>query len=118
MFKTRYELWSEKKLNPHHYHVWVCRVKERPYNLQSMKLNSKTINGYFIHYCISSRGSRFYCPFHTTKIIKSDCAIYFEDDQNSVSIKHYNATLREEFVVFLSQLLLLRWDDHILIFFS
>ncbi|RVW47395.1 Retrovirus-related Pol polyprotein from transposon TNT 1-94 [Vitis vinifera] len=28
------------------------------------------------------RGSRFYCPSHTTKIIESDTAIYFEDEVN------------------------------------
>ena len=52
----------------------------RPYNLQSRKLDPKTISGYFIGYCVGSRGSRFYCPSHTTRVIKSDQAIYFEDD--------------------------------------
>ena len=27
-----------------------------------------------------SRGSRFFCPSHTTKIVESDNNVYFEDD--------------------------------------
>ena len=52
----------------------------RLYNLQSKKLDLKTINGYFIGYCVGSRGSRFYCPLHTTRVIESDRAIYSQDD--------------------------------------
>ena len=52
----------------------------RPYNPQSKKLDPKTISGYFIRYCVGSRGSRFYCLSHTTRVIKSDRAIYFNDD--------------------------------------
>ena len=29
---------------------------------------------------MGSKGSRFYCPLHTTRVIESDRAIYFEDD--------------------------------------
>ena len=50
------------------------------YNLQFKKLDPKTISGYFIGYCVESRGSRFYCSSHTTRVIESDWAIYFEDD--------------------------------------
>ena len=52
----------------------------KPYNSQSKKLDQKTISGYFISYCVGSRGSRFYCPSHTTRVIESDQSIYFEDD--------------------------------------
>ena len=52
----------------------------RPYNPHSKKLDLKTISGYFISYCVGSRGSRFYCPSHTTKVIESDQAIDFKDD--------------------------------------
>ena len=52
----------------------------RPYKLQSKKLDPKTISGYFIGYCVGSRGSMFYCPSHTTRVIELDRAIYFEDD--------------------------------------
>ena len=52
----------------------------RPYNSQSKKLDPKTISRYFIGYCLGIRDSRFYCPSHTTRVIESDQAIYFEDD--------------------------------------
>ncbi|KAJ9709896.1 hypothetical protein PVL29_001400 [Vitis rotundifolia] len=80
--KTPYELWSGKKPSLHHFHVWGCKVEVRPYNPQSKKLDPKTISGFFVGYCIGSRGSRFYCPSHTTRIIESDRAVYFEDEVN------------------------------------
>ena len=46
----------------------------RLYNLQG---------GYFIGYCMGSRGSRFYCLLHTTRVIESNRAIYFEDDTST-----------------------------------
>ncbi|RVW21903.1 Retrovirus-related Pol polyprotein from transposon TNT 1-94 [Vitis vinifera] len=81
--KTPYELWSGKKPSLHHFHVWGCKAEVRPYNPQSKKLDPKTISGFFVGYCIGSRGSRFYCPSHTTRIIESDRAVYFEDEVNA-----------------------------------
>ena len=63
-----------------HFHVWGWKVEVRLYNPQSKKINLKTIGGYFIGYCVGSRDSRFYCPSHTTRVMESDRAIYFEDD--------------------------------------
>ena len=59
--KTPYELWSQKTPSLRHFHVWGCKVEVRPYNPLSKKLDPKTISGYFIAYCVGSRGSRFYC---------------------------------------------------------
>ena len=78
--KTPYELWSQKKPNLCHFHVWGYKVEVRPYNPQSKKLDPKTIGGYFIGYCVGSRGFRFYYPSQTTKVIESNRAIYFEND--------------------------------------
>ena len=66
--KTPYDMWSQKKLTLHHFHVWGCKVEVRPYNPQSRKLDPKTISGHFIGYCAGLRGSRFYCPSHTTRV--------------------------------------------------
>ena len=52
----------------------------RLYNPQSKKFDPKTISGYFIGYCVGSRGSKFYCLLHTIRVIELDRAIYFEDD--------------------------------------
>ena len=35
---------------------------------------------FFVGYFIGSRGSRFFCPSHTTRIVESNIAVYFEDD--------------------------------------
>ena len=58
--KTPYELMYRKKPSLKHFHVWGCKVEIRPYNPHTKKLDARTINGYFISYCIGSRGSRFY----------------------------------------------------------
>ncbi|RVW78353.1 Retrovirus-related Pol polyprotein from transposon TNT 1-94 [Vitis vinifera] len=81
--KTPYELWSGKKPSLHHFHVWGCKAEVRPYNPQSKKLDPKTISGFFVGYCIGSRGSRFYYPSHTTRIIESNKVVYFEDEVNA-----------------------------------
>ena len=78
--KTPYELWSQKKPSLRHFHVSGYNVEVRPYNLQCKKLDPKTINGYFIGYYVGSRGSRFYCPLHITRVTELDRDIYFEND--------------------------------------
>ena len=70
--KTPYEQWSQMKPSLRHFHVWCCKVDMRSYNPQSKKLDLKTISGYFFGYCVGSRGSRFYCMSHTTRVIESD----------------------------------------------
>ena len=57
-----------------------CRVEVRLYNPQSKKLDPKTVSGYFIGYCVGSRGFRFYFLLDTARVIESDRVIYFEDD--------------------------------------
>ena len=84
--KTPYELWSHKKPGLRHFHVWGYKVKVRLHNLQSKKLDPTTINGYFIDYYVGSRGSRFYFPSYTSKVIELDRAIYFEDDNNTSQV--------------------------------
>ena len=80
VLKTPYKLWSQKKPSLLHFHISGYKVEVRLYNPQSKKLDPKTISGYFNGYCVGSRGSRFYCPSHTTRVIELDRAIYFEDD--------------------------------------
>ena len=68
---TSYKLWSQKKPSLRHFHIWGCKVEVRLYNPQSKKLDPKTINGYFTGYYVGLKGSRFYCPSHTTIVIES-----------------------------------------------
>ena len=62
VLKTPYELWSQKKSILRHFHVRGSKVEVRPYNPHSKKLDPKTISGYFIGYCVGSRGSGFNYP--------------------------------------------------------
>ena len=50
----------------------------RIYNPQIKKLDPKS--GYFVSYCIGSRGSRLFCPSYITRIMEKNRVVYFEDD--------------------------------------
>ena len=97
--KPPYELMIGKKPTLKHFHVWGCKAEVRPYNPQLKKLDLKTISGFFIGYCMGSRGSRFYCPSHSMRVIESDRAIFFEDDLVSRSEIPRPVTLKEDHVV-------------------
>ena len=97
--KTPYELMTEKKPTVKHFHVWGCKAEVRPYNPQLKKLDLKTISGFFIGYCMGSRGSKFYCPSHSMQVIESDRAIFFEDDLVSRSEIPRPVSLKEDHVV-------------------
>ena len=53
--KTPYELWSQKKPSLCHFHAWGCKVKVRPYNSQSKKLDPKTIKRFQVLLPIAHR---------------------------------------------------------------
>ena len=76
--KTPCEMWSRRKPNLHHICVWDYKAKVQIYNPQIKKLDPKTINDYFVNYCIGSRGSKFFCPSHTTRIVELDRVIYLK----------------------------------------
>ena len=80
VYKTPFELWSGRKPNLYHFRVWGCKAEVQIYNPKIKKLDPKIINGYFVGYCIGSKGSRFFYPSHTTRIMESNRAVYFEDD--------------------------------------
>ena len=52
----------------------------RIYNPQEKKLDPRTISGYFIGYVKKSKGYRFYCLSHTTRIVESRNAKFLEND--------------------------------------
>jgi hypothetical protein len=66
-------------------HVWGCPSEVRIYNPQEKKLDPRTISGYFIRYDERSKGYRFYCPSHNTRIVESRNAKFLENDLNSGS---------------------------------
>ena len=62
-------------------HIWGCSSEViRVYNPQEKKLNPMTISGYLIGYVEKSKGYRFYCPSHNTRIVESRNAKFLEND--------------------------------------
>ena len=60
--------------------IWGCPSEVRVYNPQEKKLDPRTISGYFIGYAEKSKGYRFYCPSHSTRIMESRNAKFLEND--------------------------------------
>ena len=78
--KTTFEPFKGWKLSLRHICVWGCPSKVRIYNPQEKKLNPRTISGYFIGYAERSKGYRFYCPSHSTRIVESRKAKFLKND--------------------------------------
>lgn len=93
--KTPFELWTDRKLSLEHLHVWGCPVEARSYNLQEKKLDPGTVSYYFIGYPERSKGFRFYCPSHTTRIIETETTRFIEDGENSGSGIPRNTVLQK-----------------------
>lgn len=54
--KTPYELWIGQKPSLKHFHMWGCPVEAKSYRPHEKKLDSKTVNNYFIGYSERSKG--------------------------------------------------------------
>ena len=77
---TPFELWKCWKPSLRHMRVWGCSSEVRIYNPQEKKLDPRTINGYFIGYVKKSKGYKFYCPSHNTRIVESRNAKFIKYD--------------------------------------
>ena len=98
--KTPYELTNGKKLTLKHLHVWGYKAEVKPYNPSTKKLDSKTISGSFVIYCNNLRGYKFYYPTHSTRVIKSDRVVLFEDElDNGSQILRFIIFKEEEVIV-------------------
>ncbi|RVW26222.1 Retrovirus-related Pol polyprotein from transposon TNT 1-94 [Vitis vinifera] len=78
--KTPFELWKGWKPSLRHICVWGCPSEVRVYNPQERKLDLRTISAHFIGYAKRSKGYRFYCPSHNTRIVESRNAKFLEND--------------------------------------
>lgn len=86
--KTPYELWTRRKSSLRHLHIWGCQAEVRAYNPHEKKLDARTISGFFTGYPEKSRGYRFYCPNHSTRIIESGNVDLLKM-ANSVGVKNH-----------------------------
>ncbi|RVW64595.1 Retrovirus-related Pol polyprotein from transposon TNT 1-94 [Vitis vinifera] len=78
--KTPFELLKCWKSSLRHMRVWGCSSEVRIYNPQEKKLDPRTISGYFIGYVEKSKGYRFYCLSHNTRIVELRNAKFLEYD--------------------------------------
>ena len=69
--KTPFESFKGWKPSLQHIRVWGCPSEVGIYNPQEKKLDPRTISGYFNGYAERSKGYRFYCPSHSTRIVES-----------------------------------------------
>jgi hypothetical protein len=79
LFKTPFELWKGSKPSLNHTHLCGCFIEVKTYNPQLNKLDLKTTSGYFIGYAMNSKGYKFYCPSHSTRVVEARNATFFED---------------------------------------
>ena len=78
-------MWTGRKPSLRHLYVWSCPAKARIYNPHKRKLESQTVSGYFIGYPEKSKGYRFYCPNHSSRIIETGNARFIENGEVSGS---------------------------------
>jgi len=93
--KTPFELWTGRKPSLRHLHVWGCQAKIRVYNPHEKKLDARTISGYFIGYPEKSKGYRFYCLTHSTRIVETGNARFIENGETSRSEALRNVEIKE-----------------------
>ena len=63
-----------------HIRIWGYLSKVRIYNPQENKLDLRIISRHFIGYAEKSKGYRFHCPSHTTRIMKSRNTKFLENE--------------------------------------
>ena len=96
VLRTPFELFKGWKLSLRHIRVWGCPFEVRVYNPQEKKLNPRTISRYFIGYVEKSKGYKFYCPSHSTRIMESRNAKYLEND---LIVGDFDADSRRDIIV-------------------
>ena len=60
-------------------------MEVRLFNSQEKKLDFRIVSGYFIGYPKKSKGFNFYLPNHSTRIMETGNARFFEDSDTSGS---------------------------------
>ncbi|KAA0047436.1 Retrovirus-related Pol polyprotein from transposon TNT 1-94 [Cucumis melo var. makuwa] len=65
------------------------------YNPHEKKLDSRTTSGFFIGYLEKSKGYRFYCPNHSTRIVETGNVRFIENDIISGSLEPRKVEIQE-----------------------
>ncbi|GJZ97000.1 retrovirus-related pol polyprotein from transposon TNT 1-94 [Tanacetum coccineum] len=93
--KTPYELCTGRKPSLRYRHVWGCPTEVQVYNPQEKKLDSRTVNGFFIGYPKKSKGYRFYCPYHSSTKVETGNAKFLENGEVSGSVENQVVDINE-----------------------
>ncbi|GJX36331.1 retrovirus-related pol polyprotein from transposon TNT 1-94 [Tanacetum coccineum] len=93
--KTPFELWIGRKPSMRPLHVWICQTEAQVYNPQEKKLDSQTVSGYFIGCPEKSKGYRFYCPTHSSRIVETCNAKFLENGEVSGSVENQVLDINE-----------------------
>ena len=96
--KTPFELWTNRKPRLNHLKVWGCPSEVRVYNPHEKKLDPRTTSRFFIGYPPVSKGFRFYCPGHHTRIVESLNAKFLEDHIDSSSSQSSKSLSTQSFI--------------------
>jgi hypothetical protein len=97
---TPYELWTDRKSQLGYLRVWGCHAEAKVYNPHIKKLDSKIVSCYFIGYPERSKGFRFYYPSHTTRIVETRHAVFFENYNISGSNEKQIINLHEGYRIY------------------
>ena len=81
VFKTPYELWTERTPSLNHLRVWGGSPAEaKVFNPNIGKLYPKTVSCHLFGYIEKSKCFRFYCPERYTKFVEMRHAVFLEDE--------------------------------------
>jgi hypothetical protein len=78
--KTSYELWTGRKPSLNYLRVWGCPDEAEIFKPNASKLESKTMNCYFIGYPEKSKCFRFYCSDKHTQFVEMRHTIFLVDE--------------------------------------
>ena len=96
--KTPYELWTGKEPSLNYLRVWGCLAEAKVFNLDTEKLDSKTVSCHFIGYPEKSKGYRFYCPDRQKKFVETRHVVFLEDDMIRGSMVVQEINFEEKWV--------------------
>ncbi|XP_022008232.1 uncharacterized protein LOC110907579 [Helianthus annuus] len=101
--KTPYEIWTGKKPSLEYMKVWGCPAEATLYDPLKKKIDMRTVSCYFIGYPERSKGYRFYCPSHVTRIVESRIADFIEDFKLRRSSRPRRPTNFDDYVTYLNE---------------
>ena len=92
---TPLEMWMGRQPSLKYMKVWGCPAETKLYNPHQRKLDMNTVSCFFVGYLECSKGYRFCCPWHTTRIVETQHAEFLENSNISGSNASNDIKLQE-----------------------